>query len=293
MFGSSTQFIHRLRNGIKTLRNTVFYTAIFTLLGFGSTVFDQDQVIAAEKSAYRLGVFPYLPPREIEKIYAAIAADFSKALNRDILFQTSSSYHRFIERTEEEQFEILFVQPFAYLDLAEDYGYQAIAARKKPLRGIVVTLSDNSLKDLDSLRGKTLALTPRTSAVSYLLKSTLKEQGIIPGRDVKISHSSSHFSCMQKVMTGVADACGTAGPAVLFFEHKMNVKMKTIAKSKAIPSSPFAVHPSVTKEERALLKKRILSWSETEEGKNFLKKFQLAPFRDIGDSDYDIVRTMR
>jgi ABC-type phosphate/phosphonate transport system substrate-binding protein len=97
---------------------------------------------------------------------------------------------------------------------------------------------------------------------------------------------------MRSVLIGNAHACGTAPPALRFFQSKMKTELKTIAKTKGIPSSIFAIHPRVTENERKELLKQIASWPDTEEGKKLLKNTRVQAFVPIEDKAYDGVRVM-
>jgi len=246
----------------------------------------------AKKKNYVLGVFPHLPPRDLEEVYAPMAADLGKAIDRRIVLRSNTTFGRFMENLDKETFDIAFVQPFDYVRIADKFGYRPLAVRKEKLATIIVVKDDSKLKTLADVRGKTIALPPKVAAVSYLLKGHLQKMHIIPGKDVKLTHHRSHVSCMQQVLIGKADACGTAAPALRFFEHKMKVKMRVIGKTREIPHALFVVHPRVPAPEQKLLAKRILGWSETEDGKKILKKGKLSPFIKIKDEDYNIVREL-
>ena len=244
------------------------------------------------KKDYLLGIFPYLAPRELEKMYAPIAADFSGVAEKNVLFMTSSTYKNFMVNLDKQMYDIVFVQPFDYVNIADKYGYRPLATRNKPLPAILVVKPDGKINNVAQLRGKVIALPPAVAAISYLIKNYLKENGLNPGTDVKIEHQRSHASCMRSVMLGTAAACGTAPPALAFFTKKMNTQLNTIAKTKAIPNSLFAVHPNVPEQVYQELLKQISSWSTTESGKLLLKGSKVDKFIPAYDKDYNVVRRM-
>jgi phosphonate transport system substrate-binding protein len=246
----------------------------------------------AQEKNYVLGVFPHLPPRDLEEVYAPMAADLGKAIGSRIVLRSNTTFERFMENLDKQIFDIAFVQPFDYVRIADKYGYRPLAVRKEKLATIVVVKEDSKLKTLADIKGKTVALPPRVAAVSYLLKGHLKQEKIIPGKDVKLSHHRSHMSCMQQVLIGEAVACGTAAPAVRFFEHKTKVKMRVIGKTREIPHALFVIHPRVPRSEREQLSNRILGWAKTEDGMKMLKRGKLSPFIKITDKDYNIVREL-
>jgi phosphonate transport system substrate-binding protein len=246
---------------------------------------------ASDKSIiYVMGVFPHLPPRELEKVFAPMAADLGNVIGRDIQFRSSTTYKKFTKNITAGKYDIAFMQPFDYIKVAGKDGYLPAATRSQRLAAIIVTKTDSPLDGVKSLRNKRISLPPESAAVSILVKNDLIRNGLIPGKDVTLSYHRSHLSCMQKVLIGETDACGTAAPAVRFFEKRMKVELKTIAKTRDIPHTLFAIHSRVPEEERKKITQRIINWANTDEGQELLKRGSLKPFVEIQDSDYDIVR---
>ena len=242
------------------------------------------------KPAYILGVFPYLPARELEKVFSPMAADISEALNHKVLVKSSTSYKNFMKNLDRQKYDIVFVQPFDYVHIADKYGYLPLATRSELLAAILVVPENSKLNNVNDLRGKTIALPPSVAAVSHLVKGYLREQGLDFNKDVTLQYTKSHLSCMQQLLIGTADICGTAAPAKRFFEHKMNVNLKVIAQTATIPHTLFAIHPRMSDAQREIILARILSWSTTENGRRILARGRLKPFIKITDSAYDGVR---
>jgi len=265
---------------------TSLFVAIFLLTGSAT--------IRAEtaKNEYQMGVFPHLPPRDLENVFGPMAKDFSRHLGMEVVLATSTTYERFSELLDNQKFDIAFVQPFEYIRIAERFGYLPLATRTEKLNGLIVTLKDSPIKTIKDLKDKRIALPPESAAVSILIRNHLQTNGLNPDKDVKLTHHRSHVSCMQKVVIGEADACGTAAPSVRFFESKMQVQLKTIATSREIPSSLFVIHPRVPASKRTLLRDRIINWSNTDEGKAILNRGALTPFIITSDADYNVVREL-
>lgn len=241
---------------------------------------------------YLLGVFPHLPPRELEKVFSPMAADLGEAMGRRVVLRSNTTYERFAQNLDREVFDIAFVQPFDYVRAADRFGYLPVATRGQRLSAILVTTEGGSISSLDSLRGKTIALPPRVAAVSHLVKAHLAEHGLEIGKDVFLSFHRSHVSCMQQVLISRVAACGTAAPALRFFEHKMGVQLETVSETRKIPHTLFIVHPRVPPLERKLLKQRILGWGQSPRGRALLARGRLKPFVPITDAAYDVVRSM-
>ena len=244
----------------------------------------------ADEKSYTLGIFPYLPPRQIEKVYAPIAEDFSKLLGKPVSLETRRTYRDFSDSLAANHFDIVFLQPFDFAWAADEHGYKPLATRQSMLTAIVVTLPDSPITSLDDLKGKKLASTDKSAAVSFLMREELINRGYDLKKDVSIEYHRSHVSCMQQVLIRRADACITAQAALRFFEHKHERKLRIIGKSQEIASSLFAADQDVSKEEIQKLSDRILNWHLNPKGKSLLSNGRMEPFRAVTSKDYDTVR---
>lgn len=240
--------------------------------------------------AYTFGVFPYLPPRELEKVFAPIAADLSKVLGREVQFTSSTTYETFANNVARQMFDIAFIQPFDYVDAADKYGYLPIATRSEVLKALIVTTKDSPVKTVADLRGKRISLPPEDAAVSHLTRVYLRKSGLAPDKDVTLNYFRSHMSCLQQVLIDAADACGTAAPALRYFKSRMGVEMRVIAEGEPIPHTLFVAHSRVPAQDRSRIHDRILGWSKSPEGKEILDRGKMTGFVTVTNEAYDVVR---
>jgi len=271
------------------LRATMQIPVRFILL---VVLFAPIQLLADSGATYSLGVFPHLPPRDLEKVFAPLAGDIGKALHKKVMLGSSATFDKFAANLDEEEYDIAFVQPFDYVRAADEHGYLPLATRKEKLSAIIVTGENSPVKSVADLRGKKLALPPSSSAVSRLLRAYLRNYGIDPDRDIELIHFRTHFSCMQQVIIGEVMACGTAAPTRHYFESKYNVTLPVIAETRGIPHALWIVHKRVPPKDREIILQRILGWGKTEEGKRMLADGRLAPYVPVTDAAYNIVRKL-
>ncbi len=248
------------------------------------------EVTRAAQPDYIFGVFPYLPPRDLEQVFAPIAAEFTRVLGRNVQFTSSSSYEIYATRIDSEEFDIAFMQPFDYVRAADQHRYLPLAARGEPLKALIVTAPDSPVKTLEDLRGKRISLPPSDSAVSHLVRAYLRKNGFVPDKDVTLAYHRSHVSCMQQVLIDASAACGTALPALRYFKGRMKVEMHPILESDVIPHTLFTAHSRVSAKDRAVLLEIITSWSKTPEGKVILERGKMIPFVPVTNDAYDVVR---
>ncbi len=252
-------------------------------------------VFAAEDSSYRdsllFGVFPHMPATRLFQVFSPIADDFSRQLGRPVKLRSKSDFSDFEAELLSSSYDVALIQPLDYIWLHEKNGYLPLARRNTPLRTVIIVLKGSKLDRLEELRGKTLALASKRAAVTQIGDAALVAAGFDLDEDINRSFSRNHFACMQKVLTGQADACVTARRALAHWDDvKMADRFEVIYEAPPMPHALFVVHPRVSEKDRLILKKTILSWPDTEAGKRILSRGNLLPFVEAVDSDYDPVR---
>lgn len=251
-----------------------------------------DEIHENRIEPYQLGVFPFLPPRELEDIFAPFAASIGEALGKEVQFHSAISYQNFMERADANQYDIAFVQPFDYVRLADQQHYVPLATVSEKLFAIFVVKEGSPITKLEDLKGKVIAMPPAVAAVSRLSLIYLHDHGIEPGAMVTVTHHRSHSSCLQQVLIGAADACATALPPIRFIQQRMKVKFTQIARTMEIPHTLFVANPTIPESERRVILDTILSWSNSESGKQMLERARMKSFVVVHDKQYDIIRRM-
>jgi phosphonate transport system substrate-binding protein len=245
----------------------------------------------AAELPYEFGVFPYLPQTKIHELYSPIAADFEAKLARQVQLSSKARYETFAEELRKATYDIAFVQPFDYVDAHDKHGYLPLARRVGDLEGLIVVRRDSPLTSIQDLKGRIVANPPADAAVSQVTSMALWDAGIHPSTGVKRDYGRNHFTCLQSVLIGAADACGTAEQPFRTLESgQTSTRFRILHKSARIPNVLFVVHKRVSKRDRDSLLKTILDWPKTEEGRKILERGQFVPYVAATDVDYNVVR---
>lgn len=182
------------------------------------------QPARADQASYQFGVFPHLAAGQIENVFAPMAADLSRAIGRTVGLKTKPTFEAFMEELDGQVYDIAFVQPFDYVWAHDKHGYIPLARRGEPLTGLIVVKTDSPLRSLGELKGKKIGLPPEVAAVSHLTKMALLQAEIDPRTDIKLQYYKAHDSCLQQLLIGGIDACGTTAYTLRFFKNKWDVK---------------------------------------------------------------------
>ncbi|MCG6865121.1 MAG: phosphate/phosphite/phosphonate ABC transporter substrate-binding protein [Thiogranum sp.] len=251
---------------------------------------------ADDKTPLVFGVFPYLPTAQLEQIYAPVAADLSIATGREVQLRTRPSFDLFREELVQKRYDLVFIQPFAYAQVASANGYRSVAHPAEALKAIFVVRSDSDIREFKDLRNSTVAMPPKGAAVSLLGRQALTQYGLVPGTDIRLTYQNNHAACLRAVLIRKAAACVTAAPPLQIFTQRTGMIFRVLAHSDPIPGSTFAVHERLPAAMRSAIARRIVSWDQSAAGKVLLESLKLSPFVNSSDEDYlpvrEILRTI-
>lgn len=241
-------------------------------------------------AAYRLGIFPYLSPRNIVEQWGPVSASMSAALGAPVRLESSASFSSFTNGIANQIYDIALIQPFDYAEAVDKHGYVPLARLSVPLVTQFFVRGDSRYQKLSDLRGTTVALPPAASANARMALRALQDYHLVPGRDLEVRYFNAHDSCIQQVWVGTASACATTTPPIASFEQRMHARLRSIHDTAPIPHVLFVAHPRVPPAQREVLRKLILGWSENDEGRALLKSVNFPGFAPIRAGEYAVMR---
>lgn len=241
-------------------------------------------------NAYTLGVFPYFTPTRLEEIYAPVAADLSIKLGTPVAFRTAISFENYFAKLQAQAYDIALFPPLFYIPAVDQFGYLPLARMQEPFTALIVVPDTSPIHDEQALRNKVIASPPNYLPVTLMAKKTLRDHGLLPGRDVRFMETKNTEVCFQRIMTGAADACVTLPFAVIAYQNNTGVRLRIIQETVHLPNILFVVHNRVPVADRERLHAAIIGWSATAEGQAMLQKMNTGGFINATDTDYQPVR---
>jgi len=245
---------------------------------------------ASSETGYRLGVFPFLPPLSLDRTFAPIVQDLSVGMGSEVHLRTKPDFDQFRSEIAAGGYDFVFLHPFFYTEAADRYGYIPLARLQDPLKVVILSKPDSGIASLKDLKGTKLALPPKLAAVSKLMAVELSDVGLRPSVDLVVRHYASKMSCIHAVNVGDVDACGLPEFVLSSLSAEHLSKLQVACESRPIPAVIFAAHPRLTKDKRDRFRNRIVSWTETPEGREILADLNWSGFVEAEDRDYDEVR---
>lgn len=268
--------------------NKIIATAVVALCALG---FLAGASAAAE---YKMGVYPFNSPTHIMKSMSPISTGLSRSLGIRVLLRTKSTPEKFFAELENNTYDIIWTHPFAYVRAHDEFGYLPLVRRTTPRIVLVVTKVDSEIRAVHQLKGKSLGMPPAVGSVNPQIRYSLMKRGLHPGRDLSVRIFLNNHDCLQKLVTGGVDACATSPISLKFFKQFRDdqVDVRVLFRSKAMPPAVVSVHPRVPAQHREIIKRTMVSWHETEEGRRLLKVSRISGLVPAKDSEYDVVREM-
>lgn len=244
---------------------------------------------ATPPASYRLGIFPYMAPRQTVQFYGPIAASMEAALMHPVRLESVQTFPAFGRALAKYRYDIALIQPFDYPAVVEKLGYLPLAQFSIPLVTQLFVRDDSRYQKIEDLRGSTVAMPPAPAANSRMALRALNDNKLIPGSNIEVRHFNSHDSCIQQVWAGTASACATASPPIQVFEQRMHAKLRAIYNTPPIPHVMFVANPRVPAEQRARLQELIIGWSQTEYGRAMLKNLGFPGFVAPKPAEYAVI----
>ena len=218
--------------------------------------------------------------------------EFGAALGVDIQLRTRETFEKFSADLANGTYDIVLLHPFLYIEGHEAQGYLAIARVDQDLRAVIVSRSSQPVGKLAELRGQTLALPPRGSGVSYLLRLALRDEGLVEDADLRLHHYQTKVSCLHAVAAGTAAGCVVPSFLGDQLEAMHDMRLTPIWQSPPITGLVFATHPRLPLSAREALLACVLEWQSSVEGSAFLARLSWPSIVAAQDDDYDHARLL-
>jgi len=245
---------------------------------------------AASEKPYQFGVFPYLSPVRMNKIYSPVGQQLTKSLSHPVQFRTSSTHKRFLSRLKNEYYDFALIQPFWYPVAIDQHNYKPAVRMQEPFESLIMVLDNSPYQSLNDIKNTIIATPPPFVPVVHMARQALIENNLEPGKDLTFAHFNSVDSCLQQVLIGKASGCVAPPFAPAVFEKDMKVRLRVLFRSKSIPSLSLVIHQRVAVKQRQRIINTFLNWQSEPNNMKLLENMQTKGFKRIDDNEYDVVR---
>jgi len=284
---------------------------ICLIVGCGDGSKKPEKAPPAKGTAENPIVMGFNPAESAEVILVnadALAAALERRTGYKIKTYVAQSYNALVTALKFDDVDFAWLPVFAFVK-AEEYAQAEVLL--KAVRngapyywGAVVVKSDSPFKQIEDLRGKTIAWVSETSASGYIFpKAGMMKAGINP--DEFFVHeimAGSHDSALLAVVNGnvdaaatfASDAQGQTGSWTQFLKEEDKNKIRSIFVTEPIPADTMSTSMRFHEKYPEIVQKitdAIKEMSKDENDKKILKElYNIDEMIDASSEDYEPVR---
>lgn len=234
------------------------------------------------------GVVPQQSPMKLMQDWKPIIDYLEKATGDKITLKVERSIPEFEKVLYSGGYDIAYMNPYHYVVAHKKQGYLANVRDEKNLVGILVVRKESGLRDISMLKGKQFLFpAPDAFAATLLTKyELLKKYNIDVDHNEQFRYVNSHDSVYKGVARGIGDVGGGIQRTLENLNDPEAKETLTILyKTKAYPSHPFAIKPSISDRTKSKLSKALLATPV-----DLLEDLSIKHLIKIEDSEYDSIR---
>jgi len=162
--------------------------------------------LAAVEAPVRFGIVPYLTPRRLVTLYRPMSGLVERTLGRPVELSSAPGYASHLERLRAGEYD-LAADSLPIARIAErELGHLPLARTRVPLQPVLIAARARPLARTAALRGGSVVVSDRLAALTLIGFRYLRDQGLVPGRDVRIVVAGTHANAFSRLLAGEADA---------------------------------------------------------------------------------------
>jgi len=234
------------------------------------------------------GVVPQQSPLKLISEWQPVIKYLENKTGNKIILKIERSIPEFEKKLYGGEYDVAYMNPYHYAVAHKKIGYVATVRDVKKLTGILVVNKNSGISDVTMLKGKTFLFpAPDAFAATLITKyELLKYYGIDVEGEKNFRYVNSHDSVYKGVARGIGDV---GGGIERTFDNLNDAEAKeslaVLYKTKSYPSHPFAIKPSLSKQEQEKITKALLELPKT-----ILDSLNMKQLIETKDSEYDNVR---
>jgi len=231
------------------------------------------------------GILPTLSARTILNTYQPLREYLEARLKKPVLFITAPDYRTFIERTQRGDYRyVITASHFARL-AQKEAGYRPLVRVKRELQGLLVTDKSTGVSGIAGLRGKVITTPDSLAIISMLAAEQLRNNGLVPGRDVTMRAQASFNSAVIAMRNGESAAAITAATALNQMPADIRDSLITLGTTKSVPHVVSLANGRVPAEEAATMQRLLTEFGQQPAGKEFFHATGFIDFVRVNDEE--------
>jgi phosphonate transport system substrate-binding protein len=194
-----------------------------------------------------------------------------RRLQRRVAIYSARDFKTFVERTRQGDYDILLTAPHLAWLARQDAGYRPLLKYARPTRGLLVVKNTSPYRVPEDLRGQNIA-TPDAIAVATLaVEADMAAHGLRRNVDYQTTDYGSHLNSVMQVVNGRTAAAMLGLHPFMLLPADLRQQLRVLIETAPLSSLMYLTHPRLRDQEANAIRKALLEFATTPEGKAFMQ----------------------
>ncbi|WP_298396288.1 phosphate/phosphite/phosphonate ABC transporter substrate-binding protein [uncultured Azonexus sp.] len=231
-----------------------------------------------------VGIVPYMSTGMLLRTHAPLAKSLESSLQRPINLRTAPDYQSFFQRLRAGDYDIAITPPHYGWLAIRDHGFQPLLVHRDPIRGILVSATDQPVNNIADLRGASIAVTDRSALMAILGAQTLADEGLVENRDYQFVSAVSHSSAIHNAITGKTRAALVNATSLVLSPPEIRQRTQVWRDLAVFPGQFYIAHARLGEDYKAVIA-ALQAFERSPAGREFFTSTAQGGFRALTADD--------
>ncbi len=232
----------------------------------------------------RFGIQPFRTAEVLLTLHKGLLDTLAQALGRLLRFSTRPTYDAYTKALLAGEFDLAIMPPHVAVWLAERGEWELAAKYEIRMKALLVGRDAAPAPEAEALRGRRIAIGDADSFISLAARETLDRLGLVPQRDFTLVLTASHGASMQALANGSVDYAIVANTVYAQFRTEYP-SLHAVPFGADLPHLMAGAHRTLPEALRARFRAALLSFHETEAGRQFFAETGYRRFVPVTEAD--------
>lgn len=231
-----------------------------------------------------LGVFPYVTADQLIKLHTPLQHYISETLRRPVVLVSAPDLVMFDQRTRNGDYDLVLTAPHFGRVAEKRDGFRRVARTRNEIQAVFLVPKSSPIQRIRDLNGKSIMIAQPVSILYQLAVHTMRQNGLVPGKNVTILDTRTHNNAILAPLHGEADA-GVTG--LMIWEKlagDQKHQLRIVGKSGRVPGLMVMANPRFPARDVVRLRQALLRFQQSPAGKAYFVATGFEAFDTIDDA---------
>ena len=250
-------------------------------------IFSFSIAYADDSQTITFGFLPIFSPETLVKLHKPLKDQLENKLGIKVQMTSAPNFKIFRERTEAKSYDLIFTAPHLARLAEKKDKYQRVVATAHRGSAIFLSRKDSGVTEIGKIKGKRLALPPKSAIIHYMALKTLRDRGFLLDNDVEIITTKTHNDPVLRLMAGQVEVAAIGKAPWARMKEKTDDQVAVFAQSVTIPGFMIMANPDVKKDRLKEIINAFLDFNDTPDGIRYLNESGYKALIAISNEDMD------